>query len=70
MTRVSLEAFKDRFGMTAQSHRAINEETSPLRSQELHRLFQQHGAMGRAFAPQRRCHHHRPVILFKELSSA
>ena len=24
--------------------------------------------MGRAFAPQRRSHHHRPVILFKELS--
>jgi hypothetical protein len=53
----------------AQAHRAIYEETSSLRSEELQRLFQQHGAMGRASAPQRRSQHHRPVISFKDLSS-
>jgi len=39
-----------------------------LRGEEFNRFPKQHGAMGRAFAPQRRSHHHRPVILFKELS--
>ena len=39
-----------------------------MRGEEFNRFPKQHGAMGRAFAPQRRSHHHRPVILFKELS--
>src|ERR1041384_1453005 len=42
------------FTVSAQSNRAIDKETATLRSEELHRLFQQHGAMGRASAPQRR----------------
>ena len=54
--------------MTTEAQRAINEEASTLRGEEFNRFPKQHGAMGRAFAPQRRSHHHRPVILFKELS--
>jgi hypothetical protein len=55
--------------VSAKAHRAIYKETSSLRSEELQCLFKQHGAMGRASAPQRRSQHHRPVISFKELSS-
>jgi hypothetical protein len=53
--------------VSAKTDRAVNKETSALRSEELQCLFQQHGAMGRAYAPQRRSHLHRPVISFKEL---
>src|SRR4030095_3508072 len=59
--------FQNRFAMPAETNSAIYKETSALRSEELHRLFQQHGAMGRAHAPQRRSHLHRPVISFKDL---
>src|SRR5215212_344838 len=54
--------------MSAKANRAIYKETSSLRSKELQCLFQQHGAMGRALAPQRHSHHHRPVISFKDPS--
>jgi hypothetical protein len=57
------------FTVSAQPNRAINKETATLRSEEPQCLFQQHGAMGRASAPQRRSQHHRPVISFKDLSS-
>jgi hypothetical protein len=60
-------ALENRFGVAAKSDSAIDKETSLFRNKEMNRLFQQHGAMGRASAPQRRSHHHRPVILFKEL---
>ena len=56
--------------MSTQSHRAIHKETSPFRFEEIQCLLKQHGAMGRAHAPQRRSHHHRPVISFKELDEA
>ena len=56
--------------MTAEAYSAVNKEASALRGEEFNRFPKQHGAMGRAFAPQRRSHHHRPVILFKELSSS
>ena len=52
--------------MPAQSYSAIDKESTALWRKELDRLSKQHGAMGRAPAPQRRSHHHRPVILFKE----
>ena len=54
--------------MSAQAQRAIDEEASTLRGKEFNRFPKQHGAMGRAFAPQRRSHHHRPVISFKDPS--
>jgi len=59
--------FKDGFAVTTEAQRAIDEEASTLRGEEFNRFLKQHGAMGRAFAPQRRSHHHRPVISFKEL---
>src|SRR5215208_6562627 len=61
--------FQNRFAVYAQPNRTIDKETSSLRSKELQCLFKQHGAMGRASAPQRRSRHHRPVISFKELLS-
>jgi hypothetical protein len=54
------------FAVSAKPNRAIHKETSSLRSEELQCLFKQHGAMGRASAPQKRSHHHRPVISFKD----
>jgi len=60
---------KNCFAVSAKPNRAIYKETASLRSEEFDRLFQQHGAMGRAYAPQRRSHLHRPVISFKELLS-
>jgi len=55
--------------VSAKTNRAIYKETSSLRSEKRQCLFKQHGAMGRALAPQRRSNHHRPVISFKELLS-
>src|SRR4030095_3721878 len=59
---------KNRFAVSTESNRTIYEEPSSFWDEEFHCLFQQHGAMGRAYAPQRRSHHHRPVISFKDLS--
>ena len=70
MMRVFVGGFQNRFAVSAEPNRAIYKETSSLRSEELQSLFQQHGAMGRAHAPQRRSHHHRPVISFKDLLRA
>ena len=55
--------------MSTKSHRAVEKQASSFRLEEFNRFSKQHGAMGRAHAPQRRSHHHRPVILFKELST-
>jgi hypothetical protein len=60
---------EDRFAMPPESQSAIHEGAATLRRQEINRFSKQHGAMGRAYAPQRRSHHHRPVISFKELSN-
>src|SRR5204863_10129822 len=61
--------FQNRFAVSAKTNRAVNEETSSFRNKELQCLLQQHGTMGRAYAPQRRSNHHRPVISFKDLTS-
>src|SRR5689334_7507119 len=60
--------FQNCFTVSAKSNRAIYKETSSFRGEELQSLTEQHGAMGRAHAPQRRSHHHRPVISFKDPS--
>jgi hypothetical protein len=44
--------FQNRFAVSAEANRAVDEETSALRSEELQRLFKQHGAMGRALPPK------------------
>src|SRR4029453_4482356 len=60
--------FQNCFAVSAKANRAIYKETSSLRSEEFQCLFEQHGAMGRTSAPQRRSHHPRPVISFKNPS--
>src|SRR4026209_1417862 len=52
--------------MSTQSHRAVEKQAASFRLEEINRFSNQHGAMGRAHAPQRRSHHHRPVISFKD----
>ncbi len=52
--------------MSAKAKRAIQEKATSFGREKFNRFAKQHGAMGRVNAPQRRSHHHRPVISFKE----
>src|ERR687883_837517 len=59
--------FENPLAVSAQPERAINEKPASRSPEQFDCLPEQHGAMGRAHAPHKRSHHHRPVISFKEL---